>query len=216
MADETTKVQGLVLRPARSEDVATCVELCLLANGSELKRFFGDLQRGVTLRDTMRVLCAAPDTEFSWRHFTLGEQDGQVIAGLCAVPTDDYPRLNKSLPYRLQQDAGIGSWGLTRLLFRGVIHKLLTPDAPKPPASLYMPVGAVLPTHRRKGIATQVLLHVIRNARNDRYLNLCLEVNRSNQAARALYVSLGFQPSALRGFGRKCLMTLRLHPPGQP
>ncbi|MCS7239654.1 MAG: ribosomal protein S18-alanine N-acetyltransferase [Candidatus Bipolaricaulota bacterium] len=54
---------------------------------------------------------------------------------------------------------------------------------------------AVAPEHRRKGIATALLAHVIREAKGARCLRL--EVRASNTAARAFYQKQGFREAAL-------------------
>lgn len=57
---------------------------------------------------------------------------------------------------------------------------------------------AVHPAHRREGIAGALLGHIIDRARERGAEVMYLEVRRSNEAARSLYKSAGFEDIALR------------------
>lgn len=57
---------------------------------------------------------------------------------------------------------------------------------------------AVHPDHRRKGIAGVLLGHIIGRARERGAEIMYLEVRKSNEAARSLYKSAGFEDIALR------------------
>lgn len=56
----------------------------------------------------------------------------------------------------------------------------------------------IAPTSRRKGLATHLLSALLYRARETNSESVFLEVRESNQAARALYTSLGFQESGRR------------------
>ncbi|MBN1261405.1 MAG: GNAT family N-acetyltransferase [Anaerolineae bacterium] len=53
----------------------------------------------------------------------------------------------------------------------------------------------VLPEHRRLGIARRMLQYVLQRARDEQLTEVLLEVLEQNQPGKALYNSLGFQPS---------------------
>jgi ribosomal-protein-alanine N-acetyltransferase len=57
---------------------------------------------------------------------------------------------------------------------------------------------AVLPTWRRRGIARELLQHVLDRAAASGARRSTLEVRASNRAARELYERFGFRPSGLR------------------
>ena len=57
---------------------------------------------------------------------------------------------------------------------------------------------AVLPEHRRKGVATTLVTTLISYLRQKGASNLTLEVRSSNQSAIALYHKLGFSQIGLR------------------
>jgi len=58
---------------------------------------------------------------------------------------------------------------------------------------------AVLPEHRRKGVASALLAHLLREAKNAKRVKL--EVRASNAAAQAFYKKHGFREAALlRGY----------------
>ncbi len=52
----------------------------------------------------------------------------------------------------------------------------------------------VVPEHRRRGIASRLIHHVVNDARNAGALRLSLQTEPDNAAALALYAAAGFQP----------------------
>lgn len=57
---------------------------------------------------------------------------------------------------------------------------------------------AVAPEHRRRGIARTLMLRMMRDAAGMGAAVLYLDVRESNEAARALYHSLGFEVTGIR------------------
>jgi ribosomal-protein-alanine N-acetyltransferase len=57
---------------------------------------------------------------------------------------------------------------------------------------------AVHPGYRRSGVGRRMLLHIIEEARRNGSHNITLEVRKSNEAAQALYRSLGFEVCGVR------------------
>lgn len=57
---------------------------------------------------------------------------------------------------------------------------------------------AVDPVVRRRGVATRLLLHLIRDAVSRGFAALTLEVRVSNDAAREMYRRFGFAPAGIR------------------
>jgi ribosomal-protein-alanine acetyltransferase len=75
----------------------------------------------------------------------------------------------------------------------------------------------VAAAYRRRGLASELLQALVANARERKLDRILLEVRESNQAARALYVKLGFQENGRRrGYYPQpqedaILLTLRLN-----
>ena len=63
---------------------------------------------------------------------------------------------------------------------------------------LHINTIAVDAAHRRRGLATRLMNHVMRDAARAGARRATLEVRRSNEAARALYERLGFAVTAIR------------------
>jgi ribosomal protein S18 acetylase RimI-like enzyme len=82
---------------------------------------------------------------------------------------------------------------------------------------LYVPVLAVDPGHRRRGIATRLLREVIEEAERAGGRGVALDVVADNRAAIALYESLGFGMVERRtippGRGLNHLSSLRMEFP---
>jgi ribosomal-protein-alanine acetyltransferase len=57
---------------------------------------------------------------------------------------------------------------------------------------------AVAPGRRRQGLGSELMRGVLRAARDEGAIRATLEVRRSNEAARALYETLGFAVEAIR------------------
>jgi ribosomal-protein-alanine N-acetyltransferase len=78
----------------------------------------------------------------------------------------------------------------------------------------------VAPRWRRRGLARWLLRFALARAARDGARRACLEVRKSNRAARALYASVGFSPAGRRvGYYREPpepAMVLTLEPlPGR-
>lgn len=56
----------------------------------------------------------------------------------------------------------------------------------------------VKPSHQRRGIARQLMSHMLRDVRQAGYLNFTLEVRPNNLAAMALYRTFGLAPVGVR------------------
>jgi ribosomal-protein-alanine N-acetyltransferase len=63
---------------------------------------------------------------------------------------------------------------------------------------LHINTIAVAPAHRREGLATRLMLHVMDDAARTGARRATLEVRASNTPARALYASLAFVETAVR------------------
>ncbi len=178
--------------------------------GKELEGLFGGLRRGLSTRDVMTVLCRAEDTEFSWRHFTLVEQDGHILAGLCAFPTDAHPQMMKRLPGCLQKDCGIGTGGLAKLFLRSLLANFVHRNQQSAPGSLYILLGGVFPEYQRTGVARSTLECLFDRARANGFRQVSLHVDRKNHAALGLYRTLQFHETPSKALLRRVLMTLAL------
>ena len=193
--------------PAGPGDYEVCAELCILVLGRELDRLFGGLKRGLSTLDVMKALCRAENTEFSRRNFTLVEQDGHVLAGLCAFPADAHPQMMKRLPVCLQKDCGIGAGGLARLFLRSLRVNFVHRNQQSAPRSLYILLGGVFPAYQRTGVARSTLEHLFDRARAEGFQQVSLHVDRNNHAAMELYRSLQFHEAPGGASARRVLMT---------
>jgi ribosomal-protein-alanine N-acetyltransferase len=63
---------------------------------------------------------------------------------------------------------------------------------------LHINTIAVAAEHRRRGLATALLRHILLEVAGEGIVRATLEVRRSNEAAQALYASLGFTLAGVR------------------
>lgn len=63
---------------------------------------------------------------------------------------------------------------------------------------LHINTIAVAAGHRRKGLATTLMRHILREVEHEGIRRATLEVRRSNEAARELYATLGFRVAGVR------------------
>lgn len=63
---------------------------------------------------------------------------------------------------------------------------------------LHINTIAVAPEHRRKGLASALMRHILDDVAGEGIQRATLEVRRSNEAARQLYSALGFTIAAVR------------------
>jgi ribosomal protein S18 acetylase RimI-like enzyme len=183
------------VRKARPEDFARVARLLHHSAADMYDRFSGGRERA--LRALERSLAEpgnASSAEVVWV-VTLG---GQVAGAMAAFPVDDAaPRARAFLRLALR---GAPPWRWPVALY---LYWAGGRAAPSPPASaFYVDALATDPDFRRRGAARALLAEAERQARARGLPAVALDTTISNEPARALYASEGFDEVAYRPPGR--------------
>lgn len=184
-----------LVRKARPEDFAEVARILHLSAAEMYDRFSGGRERAV--RALERSL-AEPGTASSAEVVYVAELEGRVAGAMAAFPVEE---------------AGPRSRGFLRLAVRGAppwtwptalyLYWVGGRAAPTPPASaFYVDALATDPAFRRRGVARALLAAAEREARALRLPRVALDTALTNEGARALYASEGFDEMAYRPPGR--------------
>jgi ribosomal protein S18 acetylase RimI-like enzyme len=186
---------ALTVRKARPDDFARVAGLLHRSAAEMYDRFAGGRERA--LRVLGRSL-GEPGTASSAEVVWVVELDGRVAGAMAAFPVDD---------------AGSRARAFLRLTLRGTppwrwpvalyLYWAGGRAAPSPPASaFYVDALAVDPRFRRRGAARALLAEAERQARERKLPAVALDTTISNEPARALYASEGYEEVAYRPPGR--------------
>jgi ribosomal protein S18 acetylase RimI-like enzyme len=183
------------VRKARPEDFARVARLLHNSAADMYDRFSGGRQRA--LRALERSL-AEPGNASSAEVVWVVVLDGQVAGAMAAFPVDDAaPRARAFLRIALRA-APPWRWPVALYLYWAGGRA-----APSPPASaFYVDALATDAAFRRRGAARALLAEAERQARARRLPAVALDTTISNEPARALYASEGFDEIAYRPPGR--------------
>jgi ribosomal protein S18 acetylase RimI-like enzyme len=183
------------VRKATPEDFPRVAELLHLSAADMYDRFSGGRERA--LRVLERSL-AKPGNASSAEVVWLVAVDGEVAGAMAAFPVEDAaPRARAFLGVALR---GAPPWRWPEALY---LYWAGGRAAPSPPASaFYVDALAVDPAFRRRGAARALLAEAERQARERKLPAVALDTTISNEPARALYASDGFDEIAYRPPGR--------------
>jgi ribosomal protein S18 acetylase RimI-like enzyme len=183
------------VRPARPEDaVAVATLIYESANG-----MYDRLAGGAELAP--RVIGRAfgrEGTNASAEVVTVVELDGAVVSAMASFPAEE---------------AQARAWAFQRLTLRTIppwrwpssvwLYWVGTRATPEPPNEcLYIDALATRPDLRRQGAARALLADAERRAREMELGQLALDTSLDNKAARALYLSAGFEEVAYKPAGK--------------
>jgi GNAT superfamily N-acetyltransferase len=149
----------------------------------------------------MRVIARAfgeRGTNASADVVTVAEVEGRVGGAMAAFPAEETAARARAFQRLVLRS--IPPWRWPGSLWLYWIGMRATPQ---PPARcLYIDALATEPALRRRGVARALLAEAERGAREQQLLQLALDTSLDNRAARALYLSEGFEEVAYKPAGR--------------
>lgn len=128
-----------------------------------------------------------PRTMFSCRYGMVAEEDGGLTGVVMAFPGRQWGSLRLGTGVMLARAAGVRH--AADLVRRGRVLDRLHPAPPRD--ALYVSALAVVADHRRMGVGRSLMDRVVAGA-TGLGLDVTLDVDLDNEAARKLYASLGF------------------------
>jgi len=177
----------LIIRPARPEDANSAARLIHMALGRFGEYTFGNGSPAKTL-EVLERLFVAGKHRFSYEHAFLAEKGGNVAGLLLSHPAKIMTRLDLLTARPLLGIMGVGE--VLRLFFR------LLPLAGGREAEkdeYYISDLAVLPQFQGQGIGTRLLAFAEEQAAGHGLRKCSLTVALHNDAARQLYLRLGYR-----------------------
>lgn len=183
------------LRPARAGDAPLVAPLVYESAAQMYDRFTGG--RRVAVRLLERSV-ERPGNTSSAEVVTLAELGGEAAGAMAAFPVAEAAvRARAFLGLMLRT---LPPWRLPGGLW---LYWAGGRASPSPPgASLYVDALAVASGARRRGVARALLEHAERDARERGLPAVALDTSLDNKAARALYVSAGYDEVAYRPAAR--------------
>jgi ribosomal protein S18 acetylase RimI-like enzyme len=185
----------LEVRRARPADAAAIARLLHLSAADMYDRFSGGRERALRVLERS---VAEPGNASSAEVVWLVELEGEIAGAMAAFPVEEAaPRSRAFLRLALR---GAPPWRWPNALY---LYWAGGRAAPSPPASaFYVDALATDPALRRRGAARALLAQAEREARGRGLPNIALDTTISNESARALYASEGFDEVAYRPPGR--------------
>jgi ribosomal protein S18 acetylase RimI-like enzyme len=183
------------VRPAREPDAEPVAELLYESAAGMYDRFAGGRRRA------LRLLARAferPGNNASREIVTVVERDGAVVGALAAFPVDEAAARTAAFLKTSLRTIPPWRWPAALWLYWSGARAVPNP----PEAALYVDALAILPPHRRRGLARSLLVYAEERAAELRLSAIALDTSLDNKPARALYVSSGYDEVAYRPSGR--------------
>jgi ribosomal protein S18 acetylase RimI-like enzyme len=183
------------VRNVRPEDYPKVAELLHHSAADMYDRFSGGRRRA--LRVLERSL-AEPGNASSAEVVFVAELDGTVAGAMAAFPVEEAPARSRAFLALALRAAPPWRWPTALYLYWAGGRA-----APSPPgSSLYVDALATDTAFRRRGAARALLGEAERQARALGFRSVSLDTATSNEPARALYASMGFDEVDYRPPGR--------------
>jgi ribosomal protein S18 acetylase RimI-like enzyme len=177
------------VRPARPDDHAV-PELLYVSAAPYYDAFAGSSRRA---RGLLRRLYPKDGHTASHERAHVAELDGRVVGVLVTFAAEEGDALARRFLSLAIPRLPPWRWpGIARHL------RASATVTPAPPArSLYVDALAVAEDVRRRGVARALLAHAEELARARGLAGVALDTGLQNEAARALYVAVGFEPGTI-------------------
>jgi ribosomal protein S18 acetylase RimI-like enzyme len=183
------------VRKAGQEDRAAVARLLFESAADMYERFSGGQERALaTLERAFDTPGNLASREVAW----VAEMDGQPAAAMAAFPVAEAAERSKAYMDLTLRGTPFWRWpGVMRLYWIG------GRASPKPREhSFYIDALATDPAFRRRGAARALLDEAERQARDRGLPAVSLDTTLTNEGARALYASAGYDEVAYRAPSR--------------
>jgi ribosomal protein S18 acetylase RimI-like enzyme len=183
------------VRKARPEDFPRAARLLHRSAADMYDRFAGSRERALrVLERSLGEPGNASSAEVVW----VVALEGKLAGAMAAFPVDDAATRARAFLRLALRAAPPWRWPTALYLYWAGGRA-----APSPPASaFYVDALATDPRFRRRGVARVLLAEAERQARERGLPAVALDTTMSNEPARALYASEGFDEVAYRPPGR--------------
>ena len=185
----------LGVRPATEGDAEAAAALVFQSAPGMYARLAGGAERS---RRAIERAFDRPGTSTSAEVVTLAEESGAVVGAMAAFPAEQ--GAGRARGFQRAVLTTIPPWRWPGSMW---LYWLGARAGPEPPAEcMYIDALAVAPEARRRGVARTLIAEAERQARAGGFAELALDTSLDNKAARALYLSSGFEEVAYQPAGR--------------
>ena len=184
-----------MVRPATPADAGVVAALIYASANGMYDRLAGGSERAPHV---IERAFRHPGNNASAEVVTISEIDGEVAAAMASFPAEESSR--RASAFQRLTLRSIPPWRWPGSLW---LYWIGTRAAPEPPNEcLYIDALATSPGRRRRGAARALLSEAEGRARAVGLRQLALDTSLDNKAARALYLSEGFEEVAYKPAGR--------------
>jgi ribosomal protein S18 acetylase RimI-like enzyme len=175
----------MLIRQALPEDSEAIAKLLVLPTGEVIRKLIGEKNQASAEEFLMHFIGKA-DNQYSFENCYVAESDGEVNGVLLAYDGAQLVKLRKPVLDFIQEHFG----------------EVPAVEDETEAGEFYIDSIAVSPAHQGKGIGSELLQHIIHQKTGE---TLGLLVDKTNPAAKRLYLRLGFEPE-----GEKSLLGIAL------
>lgn len=167
----------LRIRFGAADDSSALADFIIQAGNGIFEQLFGGLVPGVGVKDILRLAVSDPDSCFNFSNAIVVETEGEVVGTLLGYAAERYglPPVAETLVPRKRREP---------------LERLLQSRAP---GSYYINTVAVAPSAQGLGIGRLLVETSVGVAEQEGFASLSLHAWQDNDAAVALYRSLGFR-----------------------
>jgi ribosomal protein S18 acetylase RimI-like enzyme len=183
------------VRPARDSDGEAVAALLYESAAGMYDRYAGGRHRALAL---LRRAFGEPGNNTSREIVRVAELEARPAGALAAFPVDDSGRRAGAFLRITLRTIPAWRWPAAVWLFWAGARATPSP----PHSALYVDALATDPACRRRGVASALLAAAEREAREDGLRSVALDTSLDNEAARALYLSAGYEEVEYRPPGR--------------
>lgn len=174
---------SLIIRNAQLKDANQIIPL--IYSSGPLAWNFVFQEGNKTPFDFLNQTYAHRGNTISYTNHFVAEKNGTVVGSILAYTQPSFLALTAGTALQI---LSVYKWKAPKVMARGL--KTETIIQPPKPKRLYLGHIAVSESHRKQGIAKQLIEHMIQL--HQEYKTIALDVSAENPAAIALYQKLGF------------------------
>jgi ribosomal protein S18 acetylase RimI-like enzyme len=176
------------IRLAQTEDAPAIAALLMLATGEVILRLLGEKNQ-TEAEALLLYFIQRPSNQYSYENCYVAEENGEIIGALLAYDGALLEALRNPVLNHIREH----------------FNPEASLEDETEAGEFYIDSIGISPNHQGKGVGSRLLQHLIQDKVFEEGHTLGLLVDKTNPAAKKLYLKLGFQP-----VGEKTLLGIEL------
>lgn len=165
------------IRKAQTEDAPAIAALLMLATGEVIRRLLGEKNQPEA-EALLLYFVQKPQNQYSYENCYVAEESGKIAGALLAYDGGRLEALRSPVLEHIRQN----------------FNPEASAEDETEAGEFYIDSLGVSPNQQGKGIGSRLLQHLIQEKVFEEGQTLGLLVDKTNPAAKKLYLKLGFQP----------------------